>query len=52
VAAAIALRLQEAAQGGVATHHPHHAKGCQTVDQAIVWDRPGCIGLKDGLGCP
>jgi putative transposase len=52
---ATALRKQEAAHGVITTQYPHHAKAYQTViwkDQGIIWDRPGCIGLKNGLGRP
>ena len=49
------LRKQEAATGPITTQFPHHAKPYHTViwkDQGIVWDRPGFIGLKNGLGRP
>jgi putative transposase len=49
------LRQQEAAQGTITTRYPHHPKPYQTViwkDQGIVWDHPGFIGLKNGLGRP
>jgi putative transposase len=52
---ATALRKQEAAHGAVTTQYPHHAPPSQTVvwkDQGIIWDQPGHIGLKNGLGRP
>ena len=56
VATATELRRQEYADTGrIETEYPHHAKSYQTViwkDQGVVWDRPGHIGLKNGLGRP
>ena len=49
------LRQQEAAQGSITTQYPHHPKSYHTViwkDQGLVWDRPGHLGLKNGLSRP
>jgi len=51
VATAHGLRKQELAEmGRVKTRYPHHAKAYQTVvwkDQALLFDQPGCVGLKN-----
>ena len=52
---ATALRQQEATQGAITTQYPHHTPPYHTVvwkDQGLVWDRPGHVGLKNGLGRP
>jgi putative transposase len=56
MATARELRRHEVAEiGHRKTEYPHHAKPYQTVvwkDQALLWDRPGCLGLKNGQGRP
>ena len=56
IATTTQLRRQEAAATGrIQTDYPRHPKPYQTViwkDQGVVWDRPGCIGLKNGQGSP
>jgi putative transposase len=54
VATTTELRRQEAAETGhIQTAYPRHPKPYQTVvwkDQALLLDRPGFLGLKNGLG--
>jgi putative transposase len=54
VATATELRKQELAElGHIQTEFPHHPKSHRTVvwkDQALLLDRPGFLGLKNGQG--
>ncbi len=56
VATATELRQQEMAESGhPQTHYPHREKPYQTVvwkDQALLLNRPGFLGLKNGHGRP
>jgi putative transposase len=56
LATAADLRRQEMEEiGHIQTKYPYHTKSYQTVvwkDQALLFDRPGFLGLKNGLGRP